>query len=208
MYQFYMTPGSCSTGIHILLEELEIIFSANIVDLLKGDQYSPEYIAINPRSTIPVLTIAGHESLTSYESISWWLANEHPKAKLLPENPLEKAWALDAVSYCVNTIHGQGFTRIFTPERYPSGDTETMKTKLHEQGLEIVARGFKYIASQLQGPYFFDHFTIVDATLFYLEFWADRIDIELPPACLQHYSAMKKRPTVIQVLAEEGYRNL
>lgn len=29
--QFYMTPGSCSTGIHILLEELDLPFQVTIV---------------------------------------------------------------------------------------------------------------------------------------------------------------------------------
>lgn len=211
MYQFYMTPGSCSTGIHILLEELDLIFAVNIVNLLKGDQFLPDYVAMNPKSTIPVLTIGGQESLTSYESIAWWLAHEYPKAKLLPDNAIEKARALDAVSYCVNTIHGQGFTRIFTPEKYLLSEctdinTEDFKTKLYQQGVDIVRTGFEYIASQITGPYYFDHFTIVDSTLFYLEFWANRSNIDLPKVCITHYETMKNRPKVKQVLAEEGYR--
>ena len=35
--KFYMTPGSCSTGIHILLEECGLIFEVTIVNLLAGD---------------------------------------------------------------------------------------------------------------------------------------------------------------------------
>jgi hypothetical protein len=31
--QFYMTPGSCSTGIHILLEELELPFEVTIINM-------------------------------------------------------------------------------------------------------------------------------------------------------------------------------
>jgi glutathione S-transferase len=31
--KFYMTPGSCSTGIHILLEALEVPFEAWIVNI-------------------------------------------------------------------------------------------------------------------------------------------------------------------------------
>ena len=30
---FYMTPGSCSTGIHILLEELELPFQVTVLNL-------------------------------------------------------------------------------------------------------------------------------------------------------------------------------
>jgi glutathione S-transferase len=36
MLTFYMTPGSCTTGIHILLEELELVFSVELVNLLAG----------------------------------------------------------------------------------------------------------------------------------------------------------------------------
>ena len=45
--KLYMTPGSCSTGIHILLEEIGLVFEAYIVNLTTGDQYKPEYIKIN-----------------------------------------------------------------------------------------------------------------------------------------------------------------
>ena len=30
--KFYMTPGSCSTGIHILLEECGLVFEAYVVN--------------------------------------------------------------------------------------------------------------------------------------------------------------------------------
>ena len=50
--KLYMTPGSCSTGIHIILEELDEIFEAYLVNLPAGDQFKPDYVAINPKSTI------------------------------------------------------------------------------------------------------------------------------------------------------------
>ena len=53
--RLYMTPGSCSTGIHILLEEIDNPFEAAIVNLPAGDQFKPDYVAMNPKSTIPTL---------------------------------------------------------------------------------------------------------------------------------------------------------
>ena len=41
--------------------------------------------------------------------------------------------------------------------------------------------------------------------LFYVEFWADKTDIELPENCNRHYQQMLKRPAVRQVLAQESY---
>ena len=49
-------------------------------------------------------------------------------------------------------------------------------------------------------------FSIADAALFYVEFWADKTGMELPPNCLAHYQRMRARPAVHRVLREEGYR--
>jgi len=51
-----------------------------------------------------------------------------------------------------------------------------------------------------------DRFSIADAALFYVEFWADKIKLDLPANCLAHYQRMLTRPAVRQVLLEEGYR--
>jgi hypothetical protein len=41
--KFYMTPGSCSTGIHILLETLELPFEAWVLNLPAADYLKPAY---------------------------------------------------------------------------------------------------------------------------------------------------------------------
>jgi glutathione S-transferase len=50
------------------------------------------------------------------------------------------------------------------------------------------------------------HFTIADAALFYVEFWADKTGLPLPPRCAAHYRRVRARPVVQRVLREEGYR--
>jgi glutathione S-transferase len=79
-----MTPGSCTTGIHILLEELDLAFEAYIVNLPAGDHTRPEYRAINPKSSIPTLVRDDGSALTEFQAIAWWLARSYPRAKLLP----------------------------------------------------------------------------------------------------------------------------
>ena len=49
-------------------------------------------------------------------------------------------------------------------------------------------------------------FSVADAALFYVEFWADKTGIELPPRCAAHYQRVRKRSAVARVLGEEGYR--
>jgi glutathione S-transferase len=202
--KFYMTPGSCTTGIHILLEECGLVFEAYLVNLMAGDQHKEDYLAINPKATIPTLVRQDGTALTDFQSIAWWLAKSYPKRKLLPETLEDELRVLEVMSYALNTIHGQGFTRIFTTEKYTpnAADYDAVKA----QGHEIVNKAFAIVNDLLAGrEYVVGHFTIADAALFYVEFWANRIDITLPENCQAHYQRLLTRPAVKQVLMEEGY---
>jgi len=205
--KFYMTIGSCSTGIHILLEEIGLVFEAHLVNLMAGDQYKTEYLAINPKATIPTLVREDGTALTEFQAIAWWLAKTYPRRKLLPEMLDDEVRVLEVMNYAVNTIHGQGFTRIFTTEKYTPNvaDYDAIKAKGHE----IVTQAFKIVNDLLAGcDYVVSHFTIADAALFYVEFWANRIDIALPENCQAHYQRLLNRPAVKQVLMEEGYASV
>jgi glutathione S-transferase len=202
--KFYMTPGSCSTGIHILLEELGLVFEAYIVNLPAGDQFKPDYVAINPKSTIPTLVTPDGTSITEFSAIAWWLARKYPKANLLPGDLYQETYVLETINYIVSTIHMQGYTRIFTTENYAFNEADSIRIKA--QGETIVRKGLAIIDKQLADKeYLIDTFSIADAALFYVEFWADRIDIKLPVNCRRHYKNMLNRPAVQQVLREEGY---
>lgn len=203
--KFYMTPGSCSTGIHILLEELGLVFEAHMVDLLAGDNQKPEYLALNPKGTIPTFITDQGAVLTEFTSIACWLARSHPRYHLMPQNVGDKALVLKVLNFVVKNIHGEGFTRIFTTENYSAdkADFEVIKA----EGRGLVDKGFAELDQWISdsGYVVAEQFSIADAALFYVEFWADRIDVPLPSRCQSHYQKMLQRPAVRQVLSEEGY---
>jgi glutathione S-transferase len=203
--KFYMTPGSCSTGIHILLEELELTFEVYLVNLMAGDQLKPENLAVNPKATIPTLVRDDGASITEFQAIAWWLARRYPQAKLLPEEIDGEVRVIETLNYVVGTLHGQGYTRIFTTDNY--SDNKAEHEAIQAKGREIVARGFAVMNEVLVGKeYVVGNFSIADAALFYVEFWADKIKLALPPNCQAHYRRMLQRPAVRRVLMEEGYR--
>jgi len=206
--KFYMTPGSCSTGIHILLEELELIFEVYPINLMAGDQFKPEYLAINPRGSVPALVCPDEAVLTTYQSIACWLADAYPKHRLMPDTDEEQARVMGVMNYAINKLHGEGFTRIFTTERYSIDESE--KDAVLAQGRKIIERGFAKVDELLaEGrAYVLDQFSIADSALFYVEFWADHTGVPLPEHCRLHYERMLKRPAVRQVLMEEGYARL
>jgi glutathione S-transferase len=203
--KLYMTPGSCSTGIHILLEELDLVFEAYLVNLMAGDHTQPDYLAINPKATIPTLVRNDGTALTEFQAIAYWLARSYPKAQLLPGDADGDARALELMAYVVGTVHGQGFARLFTTDKFAinTADSEAVKA----QGWAIAEQAFAVINAALppQG-YAMGAFSIADAALFYVEFWADKIGMALPEKCLAHYRLMLTRPVVRRVLQEEGYR--
>lgn len=203
--KLFMTPGSCSTGIHILMEELDLVFEAQIVNLLAGDQRGGEFLAINPKATIPTLVRDDGSALTEFQAIAYWLARRYPKAMLLSGDPDGDTRVIELMDYVVGTIHGQGFFRFFVPEKFVPNPSDYEFTK--QQGVKIVQQAMAIVDSNLPvNGYAFGSFTIADAALFYVEFWADKAGVGLPENCRQHYRLMLSRPAVRRVLMEEGYR--
>ncbi|MGA7810189.1 glutathione S-transferase family protein [Bradyrhizobium sp.] len=202
--KLYMTPGSCSTGIHIILEELEEVFEAHIVNLPAGDHFRPDYVAINPKSTIPTLVRGDGTALTEVPAIAYWLARSHPRARLWPDDADSECRLIEAMAYIVATIHGQGFARIFATNTFARNPAD--HESVRELGRDIVVKGFAILNDALGGKrYLAGDFSVADPILFYVEFWADKTGIALPDNLAAHYRRMLGRPAVARVLREEGY---
>lgn len=202
--KFYMTPGSCSTGIHIILEELDEIFEVTIVNLPAGDHFKPDYVAINPKSTIPALVRRDGSVLTEVPAIAYWLARSHPHAKLWPADLENETRALEVITYVVGTVHGQGFARIFATSSFTRAEAD--HESVRQLGRSIVEKGLAVLAHALPAEsYVTGGFSAADPILFYVTFWADKTGIPLPAPIAAHYRRMLARPAVQRVLKEEGY---
>jgi len=202
--KLYMTPGSCSTGIHIILEELEEVFEAHVINLPAGDQFKPDYVAINPKSTIPTLVRRDGSSLTEVPAIAYWLARSHPRARLWPDDIETSCRLIEAMAYIVGTIHGQGFARIFATRSFARNPAD--HESVRELGRDIAAKGFEVLGAALgTKPYLAGDYSVVDPLMLYVEFWADKTGMTLPANLIAHYQRMLARPVVHRVLREEGY---
>jgi glutathione S-transferase len=199
-----MTPGSCSTGLHIILEELDEVFEAYVVNLPAGDHLKPGFVAINAKSTIPALVRPDGSVLTEVIAIAYWLAADRPRARLWPTDAEGAARALETMSYVVGVIHGQGFARIFSANAFSGDGADPAAVK--DIGRSIVDKGFAIVDRALEGRAFVaDAYSAADPILFYVTFWADKTGIPLPANLAAHYRLMLSRPAVQRVLREEGY---
>src|SRR5579885_462923 len=61
MNTLYFAPGACSFVPHVALELVKAAtgedFEPKMVKLHKGEQKSPEYLALNPNGQVPVLVV-------------------------------------------------------------------------------------------------------------------------------------------------------
>ena len=203
--KLYMAPGSCTTAAHIILEELDAVFEAHVISLPAGDHLKTDYVAINPKSTIPTLVRPDGSSLTELQAIACWLARSHPRAGLWPADMELEIQAIELMAYIVGTVHGQGFARIFSPGAFCQ-DVEK-QDEIQNYGRELIRRCFAILNDRISPEaYAVGGFSVVDPILFYVEFWADKTGLSLPPALAAHYKRMLFRPAVDRVLREEGYR--
>ena len=197
-------PGACSLGIHLLLEEIGKPYEAELVNLREGAQFQPGFTTVNPKSKVPTLIRDDGSVLTEFPAIAFWLARTNPQAKLLPDDLESQVRALEAMDYVVSTIHMRGFTLMFRPDVLspaPEG-AEAAKAR----GREIFTNGLAVMNQALAGKdYVVGSYSIADAALFYVEFWAAaRAKLTLPAHCAAHYARMLARPAVARMMAAEG----
>ncbi len=201
--KLYYSPGACSIGIHILLEEIGKPYEAIAVNLREGEQYKPGFTAVNPKSKVPTLARDDGAILTEYPAIAYWLAKSNPFANLLPDDVDEQARALELLDYAVSTIHMQGFTRQFRPGNFTPNPADEDAVKA--RGKDIAEKGFALLDEALEGKdYAVGQFSIADSAIFYVSLWSTRVGITLPGNVAAHFERMKARPSVQRVLQQEG----
>ena len=201
--KLFYSPGACSLGIHILLEEIGQPFEAIRTVVGEGQHKTPEYLAMNPKAKVPVLVRDNGRPLTELPAIAYYLAGQFPQANLLPSDPDLAADAMEMVEYIVATIHMQGFTRWARPGNFVFDEADHEKVKA--RGVEIFLDGLKLLDGKIGDEFAVgNHFTVADAALVFVARWADRAGVARPARIDAHLARMRKRPSVARAYATEG----
>lgn len=114
--KLYYASGACSFVPHAMLEMAGATFEPVAVKLHRGEQYEPEYKAINPRSQVPVLA-DGDELITQIVAIIAYIDARFPENAFLPKDPLARARFIETLAWMNNTVHPT-FTHVFMPHKY------------------------------------------------------------------------------------------
>ena len=199
--KLYYAPGACSLGIHVQLEEIGKPYELVQTDLKLAP---PDRVVtpVNPKARVPTLVRDDGSVLTEFPAISLWLARTNPEAKLMPEDLEGEVRTVEAMDYCVSTLHMQGFNRLFAARRAKTPEEGEL---IVAQGKEFIARGLPRLEAMLEGKdWLAGAYSAADSALFYVCMWAGMMNIDLSPNLSAHLARMKARPAVQRALAQEG----
>ena len=82
--------SSASRRVRLCLAEKGLAYESRLVNMIKGEQHSPEYLAMNPNGVVPTLV---HEGRVLYESsvIAEYLDETFPEPPIRPADPYQRA---------------------------------------------------------------------------------------------------------------------
>ncbi|TSE33441.1 glutathione S-transferase family protein [Tepidimonas charontis] len=148
----YYAPGACSFVAHAALELAGADFEPVLVKLHKGEQRSPEFLALNPRAQVPVLVDDG-APITQIIAICLHLDARFPQAGLLPVSGLARTRALELLAWMNNTVHPT-FTHVFMPAKFAADEAAqaAIKAQALQQYRGLLAE-LEAVAAQRPGAW-------------------------------------------------------
>ena len=94
----YYMPGSRAERVRWILEELDLEYRTEPIDLFKGEGQRADYLAIHPLGQLPALVIDGEVMIES-GAIVQWLAESVPGSELAPASDQPARRAFDQWMY-------------------------------------------------------------------------------------------------------------
>lgn len=177
--KLYGLPGACSFVPHVALEWLKARenvayeYEAATRELIK----SPEFLALNPRGTVPVL-IDGDLVLSQNQAILHYLDELYPNAKLFGSKTVrDKAKAARWLAFFNADVH-KSFGPLFRLPSYAKDNealAQTIRQQTVEQLLELLAVANEHLESHI---YFGEAISVADAYLYIMLNWCRALGID------------------------------
>ena len=183
--------------VSIMLEEVGLPYAVHKIDIGKGDQFKPEFVAINPNSKIPAIVDRDGpdgKPLAVFESGAILIYLAEKTGKLLPSAPRPRSEVLQWLMFQmggVGPMFGQNHHfRRFAPEKIPYG--------IERYGKET-ERLYGVMDKRLGAvPYLAGDYSIADVATYP---WVSRhdyqeFDLARFPAVKRWFDAISARPAV------------
>lgn len=181
LYTFFRS--SASFRVRIALNHKGLAYAPVLVSLPKGEHLEAKYKSVNPQGLVPAL-LDGKHLLTQSLAIIEYLDEAHPGPKLLPSDPVDRAYV-------------RALSQIVACEIHPLNNLRSLKYIRKTYGLDEegvngwyrhwIAEGFRMLEDFLgdnrkHGRYCFgDEISMADCCLVPQVFNAQRYDCDLKP---------------------------
>ncbi len=199
--KLYYLPGACSLASHIALREVGAAFDLERVDnATKKTEAGADFLEINPKGYVPVLTLEGGDVLTEGAAILQFIADQNPTTGLAPQaGTLERTRLQEHLSYVSSELH-KSFSPLFNPASTEAEKTaaKTRVAQKLDQVEQILADGRSFLLG--------DQFTVADAYLFVVANWTGPTGIGLDawPKIAAFQQRVAAREAVQAALKAEG----
>lgn len=206
--KLFYSPGACSLAPHILLEELGVPYEPVLIATAKGQQLTPEYLAINPKGRVPALAI-DDRILTEVTAILYYLAASYPEARLLPDAGEPLARYLEWASWLTSEVHASNFAAHWRPGRFAAD--ESVHSVIKEHALQTIQKSLSAIEARLQnqGYALGDRYTLLDPYLLVFYRWGNRVGVNMAER-FPHWTKIAlrvfERPAVQRTFELEGVK--
>jgi len=203
-YTLFHLPGACSRVVMTALEQCGVEYEDKPVNLMKGEQHSPEFKAVNPRGKIPALVVDG-QVLGENAAIQWWLHRSYPDAGLFPsvDDGWQEAQLLSDLFWLSSGWHPSVRANMM-PVRWTTGDPAPVR----ERGKELVKPLFDGFDARIatQDWWFGDTWSIIDVYAYWNYTTAEQGEYDL--SGLENLAAHRARveawPAFQRALAREN----
>jgi GST-like protein len=195
----FTTPNGRKAS--IMLEEVELSYNVHTIDITKNDQFTPEFIAINPNSKIPAI-VDQDTGITVFESGAILIYLAKKTGKLLPTSDKEHFQVLSWLMLQMGSVGpmlGQlNHFKKYAPEKIPYAIERYEKETL---------RLYSVLDGQLQNRDFLcDHYSIADiATYPWIAIYNFQgLTLDAHPNLKRWVETMQQRPAVARGMALPG----
>ena len=158
MIDLYTTSTPNGHKVSCTLESMSLDYTTHAIDLQKGDQKTPDFLAMNPNGRIPVIVDRKNEDLAIFESGAIMIYLAEKTGKLLPKDTVKRSQVIQWLMFQMGGIGpmmGQAnvFFRYFPEKIQPAIDRYQNESR----------RLFEVLNTSLSGKdWLVDEFSIAD----------------------------------------------
>lgn len=152
---YHGTTSVCSQKVRLGLAEIGLGYDSRLIDLQKGEQFAPDYVALNPNAVVPTL-VDGDLVVIESSLILEYLDREHNGGALMPaarnDGVAARLWLLRclAMHAAVNTLTFSTVMRARilaskTPEEIAAGIAKMPDPVAQQKRRDLFDRGLQSV---------------------------------------------------------------